>query len=117
MARIGSSTNRVRKVIQRFAKTSLFVKALTVIVLAGLIWFIGTKILVKNSSQQPYQTAQAEKGTLITNVSASGTVSSGNNSAITTSATGVVTTLYVQNGDTVSAGDKIADLTLDRDSQ
>lgn len=64
-----------------------------------------------------YQTAQAEKGTLVTTVSASGTVSSGSMVSITTSVTGVVTNVYVQNGDSVIQGQKIADITLDQSAQ
>jgi multidrug efflux pump subunit AcrA (membrane-fusion protein) len=117
MTVIDSSTQRIRGIFSWFFKASMLMKGLIIIVLIGLVWFIGQKVLVKGSTAQQYQTTQVERGTLITNVSASGTVASGNSSSISTSATGVVNTLYVKNGDTVSAGDKIADITLDRDSQ
>lgn len=60
-----------------------------------------------------YQTATAEVGTLITSISASGTITSGNNTSISTKVSGVVGKVYVINGDTVTKGQKIAEVTLD----
>lgn len=77
----------------------------------------GSKILAQRGQQPQYQTAQAEKGTLITSVSASGTVSQGSSVNITTDATGVVNNVYVKDGDIVTKGEKIADITLDVSSQ
>jgi macrolide-specific efflux system membrane fusion protein len=117
MASIDASTNKVRRMFSWFFKASLFMKALIIIMLGIFLWFLGTKVFLKSDSQQQVQTAQAEKGTLITSINASGTVSSANNTSISTAATGVVTALYVQNGDSVTQGDKIADISLDQASQ
>jgi HlyD family secretion protein len=80
-----------------------------------LISILFTYQLLNNrkSVQPTFQTAIVKRENLIVTVSASGTVSSVNNSSVTTQATGVVKTIYVKDGDTVSAGDKIAELDLD----
>lgn len=97
-------------------KLSLFKKALIAIVLFGLIWFISSKVMAQDTAPQ-YQTATVEKGTLVSSVTASGTVSSGNSGSITTSATGVVKEVYVANGDVVTAGQKIAEIIPDKETQ
>lgn len=98
-------------------KASLKKKLIIFVVLLAGGWFGGSRILAQNQQQPQYQTAQVEKGTLITSVSASGTVSQGSSVGITTAATGIVSNVYVADGDIVSQGDKIADITLDIASQ
>ena len=87
--------------------------AILVIALAIGVW---QKFFTKSQSPQ-YQTAQATKGTLISSVSESGQVVASNRVEITTQASGVVSNVYVKDGDTVSAGQTIADITLDTDGQ
>ena len=101
-----------------FLKQSLVKKMIIVAIIAAIGWF-GVRPTIVGSQQQQvqYQTAQAEKGTLITAVTASGTVSSGSSANITSSATGIVQEVYVKNGDTVSEGDSIALIKLDKSSQ
>jgi len=77
------------------------------------IGFAGWRLLGKKQAQPQYQTAQAEKGTLITSISGSGTITSGNYTDITTKVSGVVSKVYVTNGDTVVKGQKIAEVSLD----
>lgn len=90
-------------------------KKLSVTVLAiviGII-YIGSRILT--GAQAPsYETAKAIKGTLISSVSESGQVSATSGMTVTTQASGTISNIFVSNGDTVSAGDKIAQLTLDQ---
>ncbi|HSD98267.1 MAG TPA: HlyD family efflux transporter periplasmic adaptor subunit [Patescibacteria group bacterium] len=64
-----------------------------------------------------YQTTQVTKGTLVSSITASGTVSVANKVSITTAASGVVKQLFVKSGDNVSQGDKIAEITLDNAGQ
>lgn len=90
--------------------------ALSAILLA-IAWLGGSMVLGQAKQESQYQTAHAEKGTLVTSVTASGTISAGNSIEITTPQTGVVNTVYVQNGDTVTQGQKIAEITLDQNSQ
>jgi macrolide-specific efflux system membrane fusion protein len=102
---------------QWFWELSLYKKLGIFIVVAVLFWLGETKVLNTKAATPTYQTAVVERGTLISNISASGSVSSANSASITTSVTGVVTAVYVQNGDSVIQGQKIADLTPDQDSQ
>lgn len=60
-----------------------------------------------------YQTAQAQKGTLVVSLSEAGQVSVANKVSVVTQASGIVSDIYVKSGDSVNAGDKIADITLD----
>lgn len=60
-----------------------------------------------------YETAVAEKGTLISSIFGSGTITSGNYTNIITKTSGIVTKVYVTNGDTVTKGQKIAEVELD----
>lgn len=91
----------------------LFTKIIIILVLAGISWFAISKINSSKAQEVQYQTIVAEKGVLVTSVSASGTVSSGNRISITTKATGVVLNVFVSNGETVSKGQEIAEIILD----
>lgn len=90
-----------------------------VLILGVLIFgvFLLSRLFGQKGEQPQYQTAKVERGTLVSSVSASGNISSGNSVSVTTSATGVVSSVYVHNGDAVSLGQKIADITLDTASQ
>ncbi|MCX6782573.1 MAG: efflux RND transporter periplasmic adaptor subunit [Candidatus Levybacteria bacterium] len=87
------------------------------IVLLLVVGYFGYKNFVSSNQVPIYQTAQAEKGTLITSVTASGQVTTANNVQITTQAAGVVKDVMVKNGDTLTQGQTIATLTLDQASQ
>lgn len=101
-----------------FLKQSLLKKIIIIAVIIVAGWFGVRHVIVGSQKQQvQYQTAQAEKGTLITSVTASGTVSSGSSANITSDATGIVQKVYVENGATVSEGDPIALVKLDKSSQ
>jgi membrane fusion protein, macrolide-specific efflux system len=89
---------------------------ITILVLIAL-GFWGYKTFASPTPKLQYQTQAAQKGTLISSVTASGTISAGNSASITTQATGVVTNVYVKDGDTVSQGEKIADIQLDLNGQ
>jgi len=97
----------------KFQKLSLFKKIIIITILIGLLWLIKTRIFTSKKNTVQYQTAQAEIGTLIVSVTGSGNVSTANNATISTQASGVVSKLYVKDGDVVKSGDKIADIDLD----
>ena len=96
---------------------SLIKKIILIVIIIGLGWFGYTKIVASNTNKTTYQTEKAVKGNLIVTVSGSGAVASTNSSNITTEATGVVTKIYVKDGDIVKTGDKIAELELDLEGQ
>lgn len=111
--------NIIRKIINIvlsvkawFWKRSLIVKIILILIAVGSGWLMFSK--VNNKSVQPqYQTATVEKGTLIATVAGSGAVASTNSLSITTQASGVVSKLYVKDGDKVKTGDPIAEIDLD----
>ncbi len=94
----------------------LLVKILALVLLVGVGWWVKTR-LSSSSSETTYQTATAEKGTLVVSVSASGQTANTNSSSVTTSVSGVVSKVYVKNGDVVHTGDKLAELDLDLSSR
>lgn len=88
------------------------------IVLIAVIVLIGSGYLIKrrlsSSSQQvQYQTAQAERGTIVVALTTSGQVQSTNSKEVDTQASGVVSKVYVHEGQLVKAGSVIATIDLD----
>lgn len=104
------------KKIVNFIKTHKKYLVIAAIVL-GIAGFFGRKIFARQSNKPTYQTAAAERGTLISAITASGTVSAGSNNDISTKASGIVKEVFVKNGETVKKGRKIATLTLDDEAQ
>ena len=96
-----------------FVKFSLFLKIFILALLLATGWFTFSKVRGSQSQTPKYQTAEVEKGTLTVVVSASGQVSSQNSAVVDTQASGVVKKVYVENGQKVKSGDKIAELDLD----
>lgn len=92
-------------------------RKIAVIILLVIIILIGNKLFGSKSTAPQYQTALVEKGTLVSSISASGSIATVGNINILTQATGTVKDVYVKNGDTVFQGQKIADITLDQNSQ
>lgn len=91
------------------------------LVISVIILLMAVVIIMKlksgGSNKPQYQTAQAQTGTLVMTITGSGTISSGNSVDIDTQATGVVNNVYVKDGDSVTQGEKLADITLDQASQ
>lgn len=104
-------------VVNRFKRLSRFMKIVVIVIGAAVIWF-GLKAMTGGAkAKTQYQTAQVSRGTLIVTVNGSGQISTANNASISTQATGVVSKLYVKDGDQVKAGDPIADIDLDLQGQ
>ena len=82
-----------------------------------LVVFIGWRLLIPKATQPQYQTAMVTRGTLITSVSSSGSVSVANKASVTTQASGVIEQVYVKNGDVVTPGETIATVRLDQNGQ
>jgi len=113
---IYSIKNKLITLFQWFLAASIVKKALIIISVIAIV-FVLTRVIGAKKVTPQYQIAAIEKGSLINTVTASGTISSGNNVTITTSATGTINSVYVKNGDMVVAGQKIADITPDQNSQ
>lgn len=88
--------------------TILFVALLAIAIAIG-----GWKLFSKKSTAVSYQTASVERGTLVSSISVSGSVATSNSTTVTTQASGVISKIYVKDGDLVKAGDKIAEIDLD----
>ena len=79
---------------------------------------IGIVAGVKRTSDEvQYQTTNIEKGTIVSSISASGSVLTSSILAINTQASGYVKAVYVKDGDYVYSGQKIAEITLDAEGQ
>lgn len=109
--------NIYKKGKEYFIHASLFIKILIVLVFFGAVSAILYSIFGTKTATTTYTTAVVKKGMLVVAISGSGTVSSANNTNITTQATGVVKKLYVKDGDRVKSGDKIMEIELDLDGK
>lgn len=76
---------------------------LAVVILLLVSWLI---LRPKQATPQ-YETAQATKGTIISTVTESGNVASSNQANIGSPTTGVITALFVKDGDSVQAGQNL----------
>jgi len=92
-------------------------KIILPIIIIGLGWFIISKIASSKNQEPTYKTSQVETGNIISTISTTGSITSGNNTSIYTSASGEVVSVFVKNGDTVKQGQKIAQIKLDQDGQ
>lgn len=101
----------------RFLSLPLVIKIIIPVLIIGLIWFTISKIVSTKNPTPTYKTSEVSKGNIISTISASGSITSGNNTSIYTSASGEVTAVFVKNGDTVKQGQKIAQIKLDQDGQ
>jgi macrolide-specific efflux system membrane fusion protein len=90
-----------------FMQASLIKKLLIAAIIVGLGWFTIPKALGQDAKQPEYQTATAEKGTIISTVNESGNVTSNSQAGVGSPTTGVITEIYVQNGDSVTQGQNL----------
>ncbi|MEO8581186.1 MAG: efflux RND transporter periplasmic adaptor subunit [Patescibacteria group bacterium] len=93
---------------------SWFIKMLLILLVVGICYGAYLVLGPKQAQQTEYQTEQAQKGSLIISITASGTVASTNARSVETDATGVVKKLFVKDGDTVKIGQAIASIELDQ---
>ena len=102
---------KIKKVFDTRSKKIIGIIAVIMIALLG--W----RVFGKKQAEVQYQTAQVEKGTLVVSISASGTISSANSIDVTTKASGTVTQVYVEDGDAVIKGQKLAAIDLDDEAK
>lgn len=104
-------------VYKKFQVLTLPLKLLCIAFVALLGWFGYTKLTATSSTKVTYTTEVAQKGTLVVSISASGQISAANSASVTTQTSGVVSKIYVTNGQKVKAGDPIALMDLDLDGK
>lgn len=85
-----------------------------VLSLSGGLYYI---LKPSTTATTQYQTEQAQKGTLIISVTASGQVASTNSRSVSTDATGVVKKLSVKDGQMVKMGQVLATIELDQEGK
>ena len=108
--------NFIKSIFTRIKNLGTVKKIILVVIITVVILFIYRS--VTSSSQAPqYQTAQVTKGTLVVALTEAGQVSVANKISVVTQASGIVSNVYVKSGQTVNAGDKIADVTFDTAGQ
>ncbi|MEW6447301.1 MAG: HlyD family secretion protein [Bacillota bacterium] len=91
-------------------------KSVVILIIAGILaGGLSAYATLGKKNATRYQTAKAERGMIVSTVTASGQVLDLDVAEVTTQATGVVKELYVKEGDTVRAGDKLLTLELDQD--
>lgn len=106
-----------KKIKNKYSSFPLFIKIIIPILIIGIAYFFINKTISSQNSSPQYKTVQVTKNNVISTISVSGSISSGSNTSIYTSASGQVTKVYVKNGDTVKQGQKIAEIALDQDGQ
>ncbi len=107
----------VTKAKEWFVSRSLLMKVVIILVIGFIGWYGYSKMIASSKQTIQYQTEKAAKGTLIVSVSASGNALTSNFMEITTQASGVISQVYVKDGDIVTQGQKIADISLDQQGQ
>lgn len=89
---------------------------IAVIIITTAIIF-STRVMVKREETAEFITQKAERGTIISTISASGQITAGNSLPITAQVDGVIKEVYVKNGDQVTTGQKIAEVILSQSSE
>jgi macrolide-specific efflux system membrane fusion protein len=108
--------NFIKSIFTRIRKLGTIKKIILVVIIAVAVFFI-YKSLTSSQQAPQYQTAQVTKGTLVVSLTEAGQVSVANKVSVVTQASGIVSNVYVKSGQTVNAGDKIADVTFDTAGQ
>lgn len=103
----------IQTFFQKIKKLPIIAKGIAIIIIAIAIWQGFSFFSGEKTATATYQTITVVKGNLMVSVTGSGQVSTANNGTITTQASGVVSKVYVKDGDQVKTGDKIAELDLD----
>jgi len=85
--------------------------AILILVAGGLIYYR----IRSNSSSIKYTTAPLEKGTIISSISASGSISDSNFYNLKTSSSGIIKAVYIKDGQEVYKGQKLLEIDLDSD--
>lgn len=85
------------------SKKRIAITSVVSITIIFLVW----KFFGQTSAQISYQTAQVTKGSIIASISESGNVATNNQVTVTSPTDGIITAVYVKNGDSVNAGQNL----------
>lgn len=102
----------MKKILNKIWSLAWWIKLLMLILL-GVGSYKTYTLVVADNTTVSYQTSKVTSGTLITSISASGSISAGNTANIETKASGTVKTVKVKNGDSVTKGQTLLTITLD----
>ena len=108
--------NFIKRIFNKIKGLSRVKKIIFAIIIVIAVFFIYRSLTASQAKTQ-YQTGQVTRGTLVVSLTEAGQVSVANKVSIVTQTSGIVSNVYVKSGQTVSAGDKIADVTLDTAGQ
>lgn len=100
-------------ILKVFKKRKIFFVLLFIVIAA----VITQRLLPEGQRKPQYQTVKVQRGTLISTVSASGQILVANLMEVKTQASGQISKVYVEDGNKVSKGQKIAELKLDQQGQ
>lgn len=92
-------------------------KLALIFVISFLLWLAYNQFFTKKTASVQYQTATAQKGSLVVSLSASGQVSNSNSRTVTTTASGVVKKVFVKEGQKVTTGTALLSIDLDLDGR
>lgn len=85
------------------SRRRVIISAVILLILGFFVW----RAFGQETKQPQYQTSQVERGTIIQTVSESGNVASGSQAGVGSPTKGIVTEIYVRNGDSVNRGDNL----------
>lgn len=107
--------NEISTIFKNLLKNRL--RAVIVLAVVVILGVMAVKVVKGNKSAPPVQTQKVERGTIVSSISASGQILTANIVNITSGAKGLVKKVYVKDGDKVTSGQKILEITLDSDAQ
>ncbi|MGH7203935.1 MAG: efflux RND transporter periplasmic adaptor subunit [Candidatus Levyibacteriota bacterium] len=107
MSNTNLAQQRPKTIRGRFNALSLGKRLIIVVVVLAILGFSAFQVFGQNSAKPQYQTATVQKGSVISTVSESGNVNAGSQTQVTSPSNGLIQDVYVKDGDTVSAGDKL----------
>jgi len=103
--------DKLRAFLGWFLKDKKRIAAAVIVVILAL--FLYQRFFAKKSEEVNIQTAKVERGTIVSSISASGVVLSSHITHVTTKASGIVSKVYVTDGEKVQAGQKLAEIDFD----
>jgi macrolide-specific efflux system membrane fusion protein len=107
MDALTKAKNKKPTLLARFLSLSLLKKGAIILIVLLLIWAAGIKVFGQKSTTSQYQTATAQRQSIISTVSESGNVSAMSQIDVTSPSTGIIQEVYVKNGQSVKEGQNL----------